>query len=119
MLATALQGFVHNGVRPSCAPQYVLYIVRMRIDDADYEEMLALFPKESIPTDPTEARQAIENFVDLVELLMKPLPLPPAGGSSFKQPSSDSLTPSSRSSPLPGSTQGFEGLDSGIRFERR
>jgi len=34
------------------------------------------------------ARQAIENFVDLVETLMRPLPLPPEGKSSFKQPSS-------------------------------
>lgn len=59
----------------------------MKIDDSDFEEILALLPKESIPTDPTEARQAVENFVDLVELLMRPLPLPPAGATSFKQPS--------------------------------
>ena len=69
----------------------------MRIDDADYEELLALFPKESVPTNPTEARQPIENFVDLVELLMRPLPLPPAGASSFKPPSSDSPRPSAES----------------------
>jgi len=68
----------------------------MRIDDSDYEEPLTLFPKESIPSDPTEARQAIENFVDLVELLMMPLPLPPAEASSFKSPSSDSPRPSAQ-----------------------
>ncbi len=59
----------------------------MRIDDNDYEEILALLPPESVPSDPVEARQAIENFVDLVELLAKPLPLPPPDGSSFKLPS--------------------------------
>jgi hypothetical protein len=58
----------------------------MRLDDSDYEELLALFNPEDVPTDPVEARQAIENFVDLVELLMRPLPLPPAGASSFRQP---------------------------------
>lgn len=91
----------------------------MHIGCTDYEELLALFQKESIPSDPTEARQAIESFVDLVELLMKPLPLPPAGASSFKLPSSDSSKPPSQSSSRPGSTQGFEGPDSGIGFERR
>lgn len=59
----------------------------MRIEDTDFEEILALFNQEDIPADPTEARQAVENFVDLVELLMRPLPLPPAGGSSFKRSS--------------------------------
>ena len=59
----------------------------MPIDDTDFEEILALLGHENIPTDPLEARQGVENFVDLVELLMKPLPLPPPGGSSFKQPS--------------------------------
>jgi len=59
----------------------------MRIDDTDFEEILALLPQENIPADPTEARQAVENFVDLVELLMRPLPLPPAGATSFRQPS--------------------------------
>ena len=76
----------------------------MRIDDEDFEEMLALLPKENVPADPLEARQAIENFVDLVELLMRPLPLPPAEGSSFRQPASDSPEPSSQSSPLLEST---------------
>lgn len=57
----------------------------MKIDDEDFEELLALFGPENVPEDPLEARQVIENFVDLVELLMRPLPLPPAGGSSFKQ----------------------------------
>lgn len=66
----------------------------MRIDDTDFEEILALLPQESIPADSTQARQAVENFVDLVELLMRPLPLPPAGTTSFKQPSSDLPRPS-------------------------
>lgn len=60
----------------------------MPIDDADFQELLELLPKESIPADPTPARQAVENFVDLVELLMRPLPLPPSGLSSFREPSS-------------------------------
>ncbi|HUX65790.1 MAG TPA: hypothetical protein VMV42_01460, partial [archaeon] len=60
----------------------------MKIDDTDFEEILALLPKGSIPADPTQARQAVENFVDLVEILMQPLPLPPAGKTSFKLPSS-------------------------------
>lgn len=101
MLAMDPQGPVHSTTCPPCALHYVLYIVHMRITDAEYEELLALFPKKSIPADPTEARQAIENFVDLVELLMKPLPLPPVGASSFKQPSSDSPRPPSQSSSLP------------------
>ena len=49
----------------------------MRIDDEDYEEILALLPDENIPSAPTEARQAVENFVDLVELMTRLLPLPP------------------------------------------
>lgn len=91
----------------------------MRIDDEDYEELLGLFGSENIPADPTEARQVIENFVDLVELLMRPLPLPPAGGSSFTQPSSDSPEPSSPSLPPTEAIQGAQGHDSGIGFERR
>ena len=59
----------------------------MPIDDTDFEEILALLPQEDIPADPVEARQAVENFVELVELLMRPLPLPPSGASSFKSPS--------------------------------
>ncbi len=59
----------------------------MKIDDTDFEELLALLGPENVPEDPLEARQAVENFVDLVELLMRPLPLPPTGGSSFKRPS--------------------------------
>lgn len=50
----------------------------MKIDDLDYEDILACFDSKDIPSDPMEARQAIESFVDLVELLMRPLPLPPA-----------------------------------------
>lgn len=91
----------------------------MPIDETDFEELLTLFNPEDIPSDPTEARQAIENFVDLVELLMKPLLLPPEGSSSFKQPSSD-LPESSSPRPLPtGSTQEVQGRDPGIGFERR
>lgn len=62
----------------------------MKIDDPDFEEIFALFLKENIPADPAEARQAVENSVDLVELLMRPLPLPPAGETSLKPLSSDS-----------------------------
>lgn len=61
----------------------------MKIDDTDFEEILALLNHEDVPSDQAEARQAVENFVDLVELIMRPLPLPPPGASSFKQPSSD------------------------------
>jgi len=60
----------------------------MRIDDSDFDEILALLNHENVPPDPTEARQAVENFVDLVEFLMRPLPLPPPGFSSFWEPSS-------------------------------
>jgi hypothetical protein len=59
----------------------------MRLDDEEYKELLALCNPEDIPGDPAEARQAIENFVDLVELLMRPLPLPAEGETSFRQPS--------------------------------
>lgn len=91
----------------------------MKIDDADYEAIRALLPKESIPADPTEARQAVENFVDLVELLMRPLPLPPAGKSSFKPPSSDSQGLASRSPRYPGSTSEERDRDSRTGFEHR
>jgi hypothetical protein len=58
----------------------------MPIDDAEFEELLALCDPADVPFDLTEARQALANLVDLIELLMKPLPLPPEGTSSFKQP---------------------------------
>jgi hypothetical protein len=48
----------------------------MRLDDEEYKELLALCNAEDVPDDPAEARQAIENFVDLIDLLMRPLPLP-------------------------------------------
>jgi len=67
----------------------------MRIDDTDFEEILALLGPENIPADPVEARQAVENFVDLVELLMRPLPLPPAGSSTLRQLPLDHQEPSS------------------------
>jgi len=91
----------------------------MGIDDTDFEEILALLPKENIPADPVEARHAVEQFVDLVELLMTPLPLPPAGSSSFKQPSSGlrEQVPESQSHPL--STEEVRGRNSGIGFEHR
>lgn len=57
----------------------------MRITDEEYKEILACFDLKDIPSDPAEARQVVENFVDLVELLSRPLPLPSQGGSSFKQ----------------------------------
>lgn len=91
----------------------------MKIDDTDFGELLALFGPENVPENPLEARQAIENFVDLIELLMRPLPLPPVGGSSFTQPSSDSPAPSSQSLPPTGSTQEAQGRDSSIGCERR
>jgi hypothetical protein len=57
----------------------------MRLDDKDFEELLALCNPDEVPNDPVEARQAIENFVDLVELLMRPLPVPPGETSSLKK----------------------------------
>jgi len=69
----------------------------MKIDDEAYKEILECFDPKDIPSDPTEARAAIENFIDLVEILMKPLPLPPAGGTSFKQLSSETPPSSPRS----------------------
>lgn len=59
----------------------------MKIDDTDFEELVAILGPDNVPEDPLEARQAVEIFVELVALLMRPLPLPPPGGSSFKQPS--------------------------------
>ena len=53
------------------------YTSTMKIDDNDFEELCALLGKEDVPTDPIEARIAVEKFVDLVELLAQPLPLPP------------------------------------------
>ncbi len=91
----------------------------MKIDDSDFEELKALFPKGSIPDDPTEAPRAIENFVDLVELLMRPLPLPPAGKTSFRPPSSGSQGPASPSPRCPGLTSEERGRDSRNGFERR
>ena len=55
----------------------------MKLTDGEYKEIHACFDLKDIPKNPAIARQAIENFVDLVELLMRPLP--PPGGSSFKQ----------------------------------
>ncbi len=57
----------------------------MKIDDEEFKELLACFDLKDIPSNPAEARQAIENFVDLVALLSKPLPLPPEDESSFKR----------------------------------
>ncbi len=79
----------------------------MKITDEDFKEILACFDPKNVPDNLTEARQVIENFVDLVELLMKPLPLPLAGGSSFKRHSSDLQESSSQSLPPTESTQGF------------
>lgn len=91
----------------------------MKIDDSDFEEILALLPKESIPDDPTEARKAVENFVDLVELLMRPLPLPPEGKTSFKPPSAGIPEPSSLPPQSPGLISVGQGRDSSTGFERR
>ncbi len=91
----------------------------MKIDDEDFKEILACFDPKDVPDDPEEARRAIRNFVDLVELLMRPLPLPPAGESSFKQLSSD--LPEAASLPLLSteSVSKARGRDSGIGFEHR
>ena len=91
----------------------------MRLDDTNFEEILALLPKESIPADPTEARQAVENFVDLVELLMRPLPLPPTGKTSFKPLSSGIQGPASPSPRSTGSASEVQGRDSRTGFEHR
>ncbi len=83
----------------------------MQIDDTDFKEILELLPQENLPSDPAEARRAVENFVDLVELLMRPLPLPPAGPSALRQPSSDLPEQAPVSLPRPQSTSEFEGRD--------
>lgn len=48
----------------------------MRLSDQAFNDMLDLFEPEDIPTGMSmeEVRQHIENFVDLVELLIQPLP---------------------------------------------
>ena len=88
----------------------------MGIDDTDFQELLALLPKESIPADPAEARREIENFVNLVELLMRPLP--PAGSSTPRQPSSSLREAFPLSSSNLESTSEVQGRDSGIGSER-
>uniref|UniRef100_E6QWS1 Uncharacterized protein n=1 Tax=mine drainage metagenome TaxID=410659 RepID=E6QWS1_9ZZZZ len=59
----------------------------MRISDETFKELLACFDPKDIPADMSreELRQRLENFVDLVALVMQPLPLPPKGESSFKE----------------------------------
>jgi hypothetical protein len=91
----------------------------MPIDDTDFEEILALLPQENLPSDPTEARHAVENFVDLVELLAKPLPLPPPVEFSFRPPPSGLRERVSGSQSQPLSTEEVEGRDSSTGFERR
>lgn len=91
----------------------------MGIDDTDFEEILALLPKENIPVDPVEARQAVENFVELIALLVRPLPLPPKGSSSFKQPFLTHRESSAQYLSDHQSTSRAVGRDSGIGFERR
>lgn len=48
----------------------------MHISDETFNDMLALFEPGEIPAGMSreEVRQHIENFVDLVELLIQPLP---------------------------------------------
>lgn len=58
----------------------------MRISDKDYEEFLGFFKPEDIPQNPVEARQAIENFVDLVALLARPLPSSQEGDEQNPEP---------------------------------
>ena len=92
----------------------------MNITDEEVEEILACFSPDEIPKDPPlEARAVIEQFVDLVELLMRPLPLPPAGETSFKQPSSDSQEPASQLPRSSRSTSEVQGRDSPSGFEHR
>ena len=91
----------------------------MKITDEDFKEILACFDPKNVPDNLTEARQVIENFVDLVEILMRPLPLPPAGRSSFMQRPSDHREASFQSLSPTGSTQEVPGRNSGIGFERR
>lgn len=83
----------------------------MSIDETDFEELLPLLQDENAPSAPTEARQAVENFVDLVELLMKPLPLPPAGSSSLTQASLDHPGQASVSQSHPLSAEEVQGHD--------
>lgn len=52
----------------------------MTITDEEFNGLLACFDPQNVPSDPVAARQAMENFVDLVEVLIRPLPLPPACG---------------------------------------
>lgn len=69
----------------------------MRLSDEDYYAILETLDLETIPDDPVVARQAIESFVDLVEILYRqPMPLPPLGGSSFNNPSSSAPQASRR-----------------------
>ena len=91
----------------------------MRIDDTDFVEILAILGHEKVPSDPVEARRAVENFVDLVELLMRPLPLPPAGKTSFKPPSSDNQGLASASPRSIGSASEVQGRDLRTGFEHR
>lgn len=53
----------------------------MAITDEEFEEILTCFSPDEIPTGLGEARRRVENFVDLVELLTRQLPLPMAEGS--------------------------------------
>lgn len=57
----------------------------MPLDDKDYEELLASFNSKDIPADQAQARQAIENFIDLIEFLARPLPQPSETGTSPTQ----------------------------------
>lgn len=52
----------------------------MWLSDDEFAAFIADVDPREIPADisETELRQHIENLVDLVELLMQPLPLPPA-----------------------------------------
>src|SRR5438105_9687464 len=96
--ASSAQGnaraFLPHGWTTSRQPQFVdsspvgaaAYIEEMRVSDEGLKEILACFPAEDVPTDPTEARCAVENFLDLLAIVMRPLPLPPPDRSSIEGP---------------------------------
>jgi hypothetical protein len=61
----------------------------MRLSDEAFEDMLKCFDSKDIPADRAVARQALENFLDLLKIIMRPLPLPPPGAFSFRDSTSD------------------------------
>jgi hypothetical protein len=58
----------------------------MKITNEEFKELLACFDPKDVPKNGEDARQAIENFVGLIELVSRPLPLPPGEEGMPKQP---------------------------------